>query len=166
MKIAEISIDKNILKKIFDFFVPLHKDKSGVEINIQIEEGLKFIYLGTLNECRNCKLKNVCFNLKPGTLYIVNKVRDKKHQCNIHQGDTFVVEVHEIPITTSINKRLSEGSISIIKKNECKKIECKNYHMCHFNFIFNDEKYKILKIHGNIECPLGYKLNIADIIRV
>ncbi len=31
------------------------------------EEDMEFTYIGPNNDCRNCKLKTVCFNLKSWT---------------------------------------------------------------------------------------------------
>ena len=42
-------------------------------------EDEEFVYLGPNNECKNCKLKTVCFNLKPGRQYKIIKVREKQH---------------------------------------------------------------------------------------
>ena len=87
------------------------------------KESDEFIYVGPNNECRNCKLKTVCFNLKLGRQYKIIKIREKRHSCNIHEGDVAVVEVQEMPITTTIDKKLSEGSIS--------KIEPQCFKFCH-----------------------------------
>jgi len=76
----------------------------------------EFTYLGPANDCKNCKLKTVCFNLKPGRRYKIIKVRDKKHTCNTHEGNASVVEVSELPIIAAIDKKLSEGSITQIEK--------------------------------------------------
>lgn len=61
------------------------------------KEGSKFVYLGPNNKCRNCKIKTVCFNLKTGKEYKITKIRDKKHNCKIHDGSAVVVEVQEMP---------------------------------------------------------------------
>ena len=37
-------------------------------------EDAEFTYLGPQNDCRNCKLKTVCFNLKPGRRYKITTV--------------------------------------------------------------------------------------------
>lgn len=58
-------------------------------------EGEEFIYLGPNKECGNCKLKTVCFNLKPGRTYKITKIRDKRHSCNVHDENVIVVEVQE-----------------------------------------------------------------------
>ena len=58
----------------------------------------EFIYIGPNNECRNCKLKTVCFNLKPGRKYRITNIRDKRHNCNVHEGTAAVVEVQDIKL--------------------------------------------------------------------
>jgi len=69
------------------------------------KENDEFIYLGPQNDCKNCKLKTVCFNLKQGSQYKIIKVRDKRHNCNVHEGNAAVVEVQEIINTTSENNK-------------------------------------------------------------
>jgi uncharacterized protein (UPF0179 family) len=60
------------------------------------KEGNEFIYIGPNNECRNCKLKTVCFNLKPGKNYKITKLRNKRHDCKVHDGSAIAVEVKEL----------------------------------------------------------------------
>ena len=122
----------------------------------------EFVYIGPNNECRNCKLKTVCFNLKIGRKYRITNVRDKKHNCNMHEGTTIVVEVQETPIIISTDEKLKEGSITKIKSINCRSIDCDYYDIC--NMIINDGKnYKIKKIIEKIECPLGYNLQKVEI---
>jgi len=128
------------------------------------EKDKEFIYLGPNNECRNCKLKTVCFNLKPNRNYKITKVRDKKHSCNVFEGDAIVVEVQELPIVTVINKKLSEGSKTKIEKKNCKSIGCHYYDLCTNNTVQKDKKYKITKISNkNIYCSRGYDLQKAEL---
>ncbi len=47
----------------------------------QAKEGEQFVYRGPLTECRECKLKAVCFNLDPGSMYRIKKIRDVHHEC-------------------------------------------------------------------------------------
>ena len=93
-------------------------------------EGMEFVYLGPNSDCRNCKLKTVCFNLKANRHYKITKIREKKHSCKIHEGAAAVVEVEEIPIITSVNKKYSEGEKTKIKKEECNSIGCEYYYLC------------------------------------
>ncbi|HDM67133.1 MAG TPA: UPF0179 family protein [Thermoplasmatales archaeon] len=128
------------------------------------EKNLEFIYLGPLSECRNCKLKNVCFNLKPHRRYRITNVRDKRHSCNIHMGNVVAVEVEELPIEVTVEKRHTLGSIIKIEKRNCDNIECKYYELCNNEAIQKDKTYKIVKIHDTIDCPKGLKLNRAEVI--
>lgn len=123
---------------------------------------IEFIYLGPNNECRNCKLKTVCFNLKPGRKYKITNVRDKRHNCNVHEGTTAVVEVQEMPIITAIDKKHSEGAETKILGKECNSIGCINYELCNV-YLQKDKKYKITKIYESIDCPIGYELQRAEL---
>ena len=126
------------------------------------EKDLEFIYLGPNNDCKNCKLKTVCFNLRQNRRYKIKKVRDKKHNCKIHEGTATVVEVEQLPIITAIDKKYTEGSKAKIEKIDCNNIGCENYNYCKEK-IQKDKNYVIEKIHGDIKCPLGYKLQKATL---
>jgi len=128
------------------------------------EKDKEFIYLGPNNECRNCKLKTVCFNLKPNRHYKITEVRNKKHNCNVFEGGVVVVEVQELPIVTTIDKKLSKGSKTKIEKKDCKSIGCPFYDLCTNKAVQKDKKYKITKIYKeNIDCPMGYNLQKAEL---
>ena len=122
----------------------------------------EFTYLGPNNECRNCKLKTVCFNLKPGRKYKITNIRDKRHNCNVHEGTAAVVEVKELPITTAIDKKLSAGSKVKIENNGCRSIGCDYYDLCSIT-LQKDKNYKIIKIIESIDCPVGNNLQKAEI---
>lgn len=127
------------------------------------KENNEFVYLGPQNECRNCKLKNVCFNLKKGRAYKITKVRDKRHSCSVHEGNVAVVEVKELPIITTIDKKISEGSVTTIEEKECDNIGCKNYKLCFSSTLEKDKKYEVKKTFESIDCPIGYDLQKAEI---
>jgi len=122
------------------------------------KEGEEFIYFGPNNECRNCKLKTVCFNLQQGRQYKIIKVREKQHNCVIHDGNVVVVEVDVLPIITSIDKNLSEGNETKVNKIECKNIGCDFFHICLNKAIQKDKTYKVVKLYEKIECPEGFEL--------
>jgi hypothetical protein len=122
----------------------------------------EFIYLGPINECRNCKLKTVCFNLKPGRKYKITNVRDKRHNCNVHDGTATVVEVQDIPIVIAVDSKSSEGDEIKIEDKNCRSIGCKNYELCNTSSNKN-KKYTITKIYEKIDCPLDYDLKKAEI---
>ncbi|OGS40859.1 MAG: hypothetical protein A3K77_07890 [Euryarchaeota archaeon RBG_13_31_8] len=125
-------------------------------------EGCEFIYIGPNNECRNCKLKTVCFNLKTGRKYKITSVREKRHNCSIHEGNAAVVEVQELPIITAADKKLSEGDIAKFEGEPCKSIGCVNFELCTAS-LSKDKNYKILKIYENIECPMEHELKKVEL---
>ncbi|UCD14724.1 MAG: UPF0179 family protein [Thermoplasmatales archaeon] len=122
------------------------------------KENEEFIYLGPNNECRNCKLKTVCFNLQQGRQYKITKVRDKQHNCNLHERNVVVVEVSILPLVASIDKKLSEGAETKVNKKECKNIGCNYFDICTNNAVQNDKTYTLKKAYEKIECPEGYEL--------
>lgn len=126
------------------------------------KENGEFTYLGPNNDCKNCKLKTVCFNLKPGRKYKIKKVRDKRHNCKIHEGTVAVVEVEEQPIITTIDKKYTEGAKTKIEKIDCGNIGCKNYDLCNVK-LQKEKKYTITKIYEDVKCPAGYKLKKAKL---
>ena len=123
----------------------------------------EFVYLGPNNECRNCKLKTVCFNLKSGRKYKIINIRNKRHNCNVHEGTTAVVEVQELPILTAIDKELSKGSKIKNETTKCESIGCIFHKLCNVK-LQKDKSYIITKIFENIECPLGYNLQKVELI--
>ena len=126
-------------------------------------EGLIFMYLGPINECRNCKLKTVCFNLKKGRYYEITKIREKQHNCNVHDGRVVAVEVKEMPLFAAIDEDLKEGTKSEIEKIECKNIGCVYFELCNNLALQKEKKYNIVKILEKINCPKNKKLNKAEL---
>lgn len=122
------------------------------------KDGNEFIYFGPNNECRNCKLKTVCFNLKQGREYKIINVRDKQHNCNVHEGNVVVVEVDILPIFTSIDKKIFEGTETKIKKVDCKNIGCDYFNICVNSAIKKDKTYVVKKIYEKIDCAEDFEL--------
>ena len=127
------------------------------------EENKEFIYLGPNNDCRNCKLKTVCFNLKLGRHYKIIKIRDKRHSCNVHDGNAVIIEVQELPILTTVDKKFTEGSKIKIEREKCGNIGCLYYDLCNDIAVSKDKTYKIIKVHESVNCPEGYELKKAEL---
>jgi uncharacterized protein (UPF0179 family) len=126
--------------------------------------GNEFIYIKANNDCRNCKLKTVCFNLKPGRRYQITKIREKRHSCSVHDGVTAVVEVKEMPINAIIDKMISENHIKKFEKIECDNIGCNYYELCNNIALQQDKNYTITRKYDEIiECPIGHNLQKADL---
>lgn len=126
-------------------------------------EGEEFTYLGSNNECRNCQLKTVCFNLKPGRKYRITKLRDKHHECDIHEGNVVVVEVEELPLTVAITKELNKEATTAVEKKECKNIGCDSFEICNNIALQNGKIYTVKKVYGKMECLKHHVLYKADV---
>jgi hypothetical protein len=126
-------------------------------------EGQEFVYLGSNSECRNCQLKTVCFNLKPGRNYRITKLRDKFHDCNIHEGKVIVVEVEELPLTVAVTKEPSAGATTTIEKKECRNIGCESFDICTTTALQNGKTYTIKKVYEKLTCPKNYELYKVDV---
>lgn len=114
-----------------------------------------FIFFGPQNDCKNCKLKNICFNLKQYHQYKITTVRDKRHSCSVHAGDAIVVEVDEQPIETTIEKKYTKGSVITYETKECNEKLCLYYDLCTNKALEPGKKYLITDILDDIPCSKG-----------
>jgi len=127
------------------------------------EKDLEFIYLGPLNECKDCKLKNICFNLKSNHRYKITNIRKKRHSCSVHSGDVIVVEVEQQPIRIAIDKKYPKGSIVQLTQQSCDEIFCKHFESCTNPALLNNKKYKIDDVHRTMTCPKNLTLQLVDL---
>jgi len=121
------------------------------------KKGEEFTYIGPNNDCRNCKLKTVCFNLKPGRKYEITNVRDKTHACNVHDGKVVVIEVKELPLITAVTEPETKKNSILIKK-PCRSIGCKHIEICNNTALQSGKTYKIKKTFETFQCPEGVAL--------
>lgn len=120
----------------------------------QAKVGNKIIYRGPLSDCRDCKRKTVCFNLDENALYEITALRDKHHECNIHEGGVRVVEMRKAPVESTIDAKLAiEGSMVNMDKDNCLNIGCRYYVKCYPIQFSNRKKYKVIKVLREIRCP-------------
>lgn len=130
------------------------------------EVGKEFYFEGPNWKCQDCKLKGVCFNLEKGSRYRIVEVRNQKHECPDFDGDSVVaVDVEKIPTRASIPKKQAiEGGIITFQEIKCNNIGCENYQRCRAYGKQDGQKYHIVRICGDIICPIGEKIVAADII--
>ncbi len=129
-------------------------------------EGLEFTFLGPLNACSECRIKNACFNLEPGRSYRIIKVRGQENPCLIFNTNKVkAVEIEELPEYANIQygRKLQEGSVVSIKSMNCDYITCKNIEKCNASNLRNETKATLLKINGKLECPKGYDIRRVEI---
>jgi uncharacterized protein (UPF0179 family) len=125
----------------------------------QAKIGTTFIFHGPLSECRDCKRKTVCFNLEEGTLYEIVSVRDKHHDCNVHESGVRVVELKKAPVETTLDvKHAIEGSTVSIDKEECLNIGCESRMMCFMLGPKSNRKFRVSKVKEDVKCPEGRSL--------
>jgi len=120
------------------------------------KKGNEFVYFGITQQCRGCKLKMVCSNLKEGRKYRIIKVRDAHHECGLYEGGVVAVEIEKLPTITTIGKESAEGTKVTYKEVECNNVGCENYKLCHPGV--KEKKYNIIGVIEDVECPLGYEL--------
>ena len=130
------------------------------------KEGSEFYFIGPLTECRDCRLKGVCFNLEPGSKYRVLEVRPQEHDCEEFDGDRVVaVAVEKIPTEAAIPKKIAiDGSVITYQNPKCDNIGCKNYMLCHAIGKKEGMKYSVTAVHDDLECPMGEKMVSVDLL--
>ncbi len=119
----------------------------------------QFIYLGPLTECKECKLKGVCFNLDAGALYRIIEVRDVKHECKVHEDGVRVVKVEKERREGVVPKKgVVEGTTITYEPVKCDNLGCAYFRLCHPSGMDRGRKERILKILGDVECAEGKRL--------
>jgi uncharacterized protein (UPF0179 family) len=125
----------------------------------QAKEGEAFVYRGPLTECRDCKLKAVCFNLEAGGMYRIKSVRNVQHDCRIHEEGVRVVEVEKIPHKCALLQRHAmEGSTITFEDVKCRTLGCEHYRICHPMGLEKNMKFRVARIDEEIKCPEGIRL--------
>jgi uncharacterized protein (UPF0179 family) len=125
----------------------------------QAKEGVVFVYRGPLTECRECKLKAVCFNLDSGGKYRIKAKRDVHHECKIHEDGVRVVEVEKVPFRGAVSKKAAlEGSTVTLEEIRCRNLGCTKYRLCHPVGLDKGMKGRIGKVLRDIDCPEGMRL--------
>jgi uncharacterized protein (UPF0179 family) len=127
------------------------------------KEGQVFTYTGQTPECEKCKLAGICQGLEVGKRYRVEKVRNKEHECPIHDlGTVVAVEVEEMPIEVSVpSKKAMEAAVVTLGEESCPIKWCRNNHLCAGELFGKDTKVALLSVHEELECPRKLKLKRA-----
>ncbi|MCL2786594.1 MAG: UPF0179 family protein [Methanomassiliicoccaceae archaeon] len=130
----------------------------------QARIGNRFYFLGPLTECKECRLRGVCFNLEPGSLYEVVALRDTLHDCPVHEGSVRVVEVERKPMLAAVpSKHAIDGSMITFESKKCKEMGCENRNYCVPVSIRDGTKLKIVDMLGDLECPIGESMALVKL---
>jgi len=128
----------------------------------QSKKGFEFVFQGPLAECRECKVKNVCFHLEQNRWYRVTEVRDVHHECKIHEGGVRVVEVEKLPTRAAIPARAAvEGSMLTFEESDCDRIGCPSYRLCRPAGAAEGMRFRIASVEKEIFCPRGESLRVV-----
>ncbi|OGS42096.1 MAG: hypothetical protein A3K67_01760 [Euryarchaeota archaeon RBG_16_62_10] len=128
----------------------------------QCKKGFEFVFGGPIADCRDCKVKNVCFHLEQNRRYRVVEVRDVHHECRIHEGGVRVVEVERVPTRCALPARLAiEGGMITYEENDCKRIGCPHIRLCRPAGPAEGMRLRVASVEDEIECPKGEKLRIV-----
>lgn len=130
----------------------------------QAKDGDEFVYRGPLTECRDCRLKAVCFNLDPGSAYRIKGIRDVSHDCRIHEDGVRVVEVEKVRVHCAVGSKIAiEGSTITLGEIKCENVGCEKYRLCHPLGIIKNSKWKVANIYGDVQCPEKNKIIEVDL---
>jgi len=122
----------------------------------QARKGHRFIYSGPIQGCKDCQIKNICFNLEKGRRYSVVNVRDKEHMCRISSTKVKVVEVEQVPFRLGVPRSMIvEGSVITYHPVGCGIYGCRNWLLTHPPSLEEGTRIKVIKIHGDAECEDG-----------
>ena len=125
----------------------------------QCKKGFEFVFGGPLAECRDCKVRNVCFHLEPNRRYRVTEVREVHHECKVHEEGVRVVEVEKLPTRSALNSKAAiEGSMVTFEETNCPHIGCPNYRLCKPVGASEGMRFRITAIEGEIDCLRGKNL--------
>ncbi len=133
------------------------------------KKGNKFIYRGSLSECRDCKVKTVCFNLEDGRKYEIKEVRQMHHPCKIHEGGVRAVEYEKQPIEYAISAdaAIEKARVTLEVREPCTNRGCDYYKLCFPQGIKLASQYEIKTVSGTINCTEGKQLKevlLVDIV--
>ncbi|MFO7618091.1 MAG: UPF0179 family protein [Thermoplasmata archaeon] len=118
--------------------------------------GAEFVFMGPLADCKECKVRNICFHLEKGTKYRIIGLRNVDHDCPMYERGVSVVQVEPVPRKAVIPKKIAiEGSNIGYDFPKCRHRGCPHYGLCFISGVEPGQKKKILKMLENVECGIG-----------
>lgn len=134
----------------------------------QAKKGNEFIYRGPLSECRDCKVKTVCFNLEEGRRYKIKEIREMHHKCKVHEGGVRAVEYEILPFEYAINEENAVEKAKIVVDNQelCNNRGCENFKICFPDGIKTGLQYEIKNTKSLLTCSEGRKIKQVILVDV
>lgn len=120
------------------------------------KEGAEFTFMGPLSDCKDCKVRNICFHLEKGVKYRVVGTRDKTHDCPMHEEGVVVVQVEPVPRRAVIRGKLAvEGTNFEHSPPNCRVRRCEHRQLCFLAGVEPGQKKRVAKVLGKVGCALG-----------
>lgn len=131
----------------------------------QAEVGKRFVFLGPVLECKECRLKGICFNLEKGATYEVVALRGQKHPCDANEGEVHVVEVERVARPAVVEKKFAvEGSKITFQPSKCDVLGCPHYKECNPEGLEEEMKVAITQVSDKVECAIGQSRTRVQIL--
>ena len=128
------------------------------------QKGYEFVYFGPLSECRDCKVKTVCFNLEEGRTYRVTEVRSMHHDCRIYEDGVRAVEFERLPVKLAVEVKDAVVENSVVYESDyCENRNCKFFKICFPPGLKAGEKYVITEVGEEIDCVIGRNIKEVTI---
>jgi len=119
-------------------------------------EGMEFVFMGPIADCKECKVRNICFHLEKGTRYRIVSLRDKEHECPQHEEGVRVIQVEPVPRKAVIPKKVAiEGTNLGYDFPKCKQRGCQSYELCFLSGVEPGQKKKVVKVMESVDCKNG-----------
>ena len=86
------------------------------------QKGVEFVYLGSVEECENCRFKSSCVDsLELNRKYVITDVKDTEQKCPVHSQNIVIpveIERAQIDVLTP-SKNIFEGSTFTYEAPKC-----------------------------------------------
>ncbi len=136
----------------------------------QAREGVEFLYMGRATKCIECPLRKVCCDkLEPNRAYTIVGVRDRTHDCPIHEDGVQLVEVIEGERVIALpSPQLFEGVTFTFYTRPCEKRKCEYFGACNPIGLKEGDRCKVESViqRSGIKCSRRRKIGLAKVRRV
>jgi len=122
----------------------------------QAKEGMEFTFFGPISNCKECKVRNICFHLEKGTKYRVVSLRNVVHECPMHEHGVMVVQVEVVQRSAVLPRKIAlEGSTISYETPKCSQRGCEHYQACFLSGLDPGQKKKVVKVMDKVTCIIG-----------
>jgi uncharacterized protein (UPF0179 family) len=122
----------------------------------QAKEGMEFTFMGPISNCKDCKVRNICFHLEKGNKYRVVGLRNVFHDCPMHEHGVMVVQVEEVQRSAVLPRKIAiEGSTISYEMPKCSQRGCEHHSACFLSGLEPGQKKKVVKVGDKVACIIG-----------